>query len=381
MAALIEYTVVHPAELSESELRRWREIQRDAPMLGSPFLSPEFTLAVGAIQPRSRVAVLRDGAEVVGFFPFERRSLGYGVPIGAWYSDCQGIVHSAGLEFDARQLLRACGLAVWEFNHLVEGQTHFEPYKITNAASPIMDLSAGFQPLLATLRKNSNSKFKDVLRLHRKLEREVGPLRFVYQSQDHAALRTVMAWKSAQYLRTGTADKFARRWFVDLFDQLFATTSESFSGVLSMLYAGDEPVAGHFGLRSDRVMAYWFPAFDRRYGPYSPGLILNLFVAEAAAGSGIGHVDLGAGPEEYKRWFRTGELTLSQGRVARRSPGAALYSIRRASSATARQAVTSHPSLLRTVKRARSSYFRMSAAIRGRQVGGSRRGADQMIKR
>ena len=361
---LIKYTVVHPAELGESKLNKWREIQLEAPLLGSPFLSPEFTLAVGAIRPRSRVAVLTDGAEVVGFFPFERRGIGYGVPIGAWISDCQGMVHSTGLEFDPRQLLRACGLGVWEFNHLVEGQAHFESYEITPAPSPIMDLSAGFEPFLATLREKGNAKvLRNIFRKQRKLEREVGTVRFVYDSQDHAALRTVMAWKSAQYLRTGKQDRFAQRWFVDLADRLFATASETFSGVLSMLYAGDEPVAGHFGLRSDRVMAYWIPAFDTQYGPYSPGLILNLFLAEAAAGCGIQHVDLGTGPEEYKRWFETGALTVSQGRVARRSPGAALYSIRRASSSRVRQAMTAHPSLERAAKRARSTYFRMDAAV------------------
>jgi CelD/BcsL family acetyltransferase involved in cellulose biosynthesis len=130
-----------------------------------------------------------------------------------------------------------------------------------------------------------------------------------------------------------------------------------------MLYAGDEPVAGHFGLRSDRAMAYWYPAFDRRYGPYSPGLILSLFLAEAAAGGGIQHVNLGTGAEEYKRWFQTGALTVFQGRVARRSPGAALYLTRRA----VRQAVIRHPSSYQAAKRARSAYFRVDAAIQRRK--------------
>ena len=123
----------------------------------------------------------------------------------------------------------------------------------------------------AAQERQCQSSSQSVPRQTAELEREVGTVRFVYDSQDHAALRTVMAWKSAQYLRTGTADRFAQRSFVDLSDRLFATTSEPFSGVLSMLYAGDEPVAGHFGLRSDRVMAYWVPAFDRRYGPYFAG--------------------------------------------------------------------------------------------------------------
>jgi CelD/BcsL family acetyltransferase involved in cellulose biosynthesis len=89
---------------------------------------------------------------------------------------------------------------------------------------------------------------------------------------------------------------------------------------------------------------------------------MNLFLAEAAARGGMQHVDLGTGPEEYKKWFQTGALTVFQGRVARRSPGAALYSTRRA----VRKAVISHPSSLQAAKRARSAYFRMDAAIQRR---------------
>jgi CelD/BcsL family acetyltransferase involved in cellulose biosynthesis len=278
------------------------------------------------------------------------------------------MVHSTGLEFDPQELLRACGLGVWEFNHLVEGQTHFESYAITHIASPIMDLSDGFQPFMATLRQQSNTTIRNIYRKQRKLEREVGTVRFVYDCHDHAALRTVMAWKSAQYHRTGRSDRFAQRSFVDLSDRLLATNSETFSGTVSMLYAGDEPVAGHFGIRSDRVIAYWFPAFETRFGPYSPGLILNLFLAEAAAGCGIQHVDLGVGTQEYKRWFATGALVVSQGSVARRSPSAAAYSIRRASSKGVRQAVKVNPSLHRAAKRARSTYFRIDAAIQRRTV-------------
>lgn len=294
--------------------------------------------------------------------------MGYGVPIGAWHSDCQGMVQSPGLEFDPQELLRACGLAVWEFNHLVEGQTRFEPYEVTNARSPIMDFSAGFEAYLEALLEKGRGKYvRNLIRKQRKLAREVGALRFVYDSQDHGALRTLMAWKSAQYVRTGKLDRFAQRWFVDVCDRLFATSSETFAGVLSMLYAGDEPVAGHFGLRSDRFMAYWVPAYDRQFAPYSPGLIVNLLLAEAAASRRIQHLDLGLGEQEYKQRFATGTLTVSQGRVTRRSPGAALHSIRRVSSHRMRQAVKGLPSLHQAAKRARSTYFRIDAAIQRRR--------------
>ena len=67
-----------------------------------------------------------------------------------------------------------------------------------------------------------------------------------------------------------------------------------------MLYAGDRPVAAHLGLRSDRVLAYWFPAYDPDLGRYSTGVALCLRMAEAAAADGIGHIDLGKGAARYK---------------------------------------------------------------------------------
>jgi hypothetical protein len=119
----MKITVVHPGELGQCELARWRSIQRATPSLANPLLSPEFTVAVGRLRSRAPVAVLFDGPEIVGFFPFERRALRYGVPIGAGHNDCQGLVHLADLDWDPLELLRACGLAVWEFDHLVDGET------------------------------------------------------------------------------------------------------------------------------------------------------------------------------------------------------------------------------------------------------------------
>jgi CelD/BcsL family acetyltransferase involved in cellulose biosynthesis len=359
----MKITVVHPSELGPSELARWRGIQRATPSLANPFLSPEFTVAVGQLRSRARVAVLFDGPEIVGFFPFERRGLGYGVPIGAWHSDCQGLVHVADLDWDPQELLRACGLAVWEFTDLVDGQRPFEPYQIARAPSPIMDLSAGFDPFLAQLRE-SRSTFSDISRRRRKLAREVGEVRFVFDSRDVQALRTVMDWKSAQYLRTGWTDRFARSWLVELLEQLFNTRTEGFSGVLSMLYAGDEPVAGHFGLRSERVMANWYPAYDTRFGRYSPGVIMHMGLAEGAAAAAVQHIHMGRGAEGYKQWFRSRDFVVAEGRVVRRSPGAALYWVRRAPMERLHHVVKEHPSLYRAAKRMHGSYQRIDAARR-----------------
>ncbi|CAM5675051.1 hypothetical protein MAUB1S_03880 [Mycolicibacterium aubagnense] len=62
------------------------------------------------------------------------------------------------------------------------------------------------------------------------------------------------------------------------------------------------------------VLACWFPAYDPSYARYSPGLVLHLRMAEAAAAEGIGLLDMGRGPAEYKDALKTGELAVQRGR-------------------------------------------------------------------
>ena len=65
-------------------------MRRPTGSLASPFLCPEFAVAVGRVRPDARVALLADGPDIVGFFPFQRRRLGVGVPIGAGREQLSG---------------------------------------------------------------------------------------------------------------------------------------------------------------------------------------------------------------------------------------------------------------------------------------------------
>jgi CelD/BcsL family acetyltransferase involved in cellulose biosynthesis len=154
-----------------------------------------------------------------------------------------------------------------------------------------------------------------------------------------------MEWKSAQYRRTGRSDRFARPWIVELVERLFHSRGPSFSGLLSVLYAGGRPVAAHFGMRTPSVLACWFPAYDPAYARYSPGLILHLRMAEAAAGEGVAHLDLGRGEKEYKESLKTRDLVVSEGWVTRRHPVALGHRARRAPVRALRNAVTGRPRL------------------------------------
>jgi hypothetical protein len=124
-------------------------MQWATPSLANPFLSPEFAIAVGRFRPDARVAILEDGQSLVGFFPFEKRRLGLGVPIGGRLSGCQGVVHVPGAEWDPRELLRGCGLAAWQFDNLITGQQPFEPYQAATRPSPVIDLADGFKAYYA----------------------------------------------------------------------------------------------------------------------------------------------------------------------------------------------------------------------------------------
>jgi CelD/BcsL family acetyltransferase involved in cellulose biosynthesis len=371
---VMEITVVHPGELGRAELDSWRCFQRTQPTLANPFLSPEFTLAVGRLRRKARVAVLCDGPQTAGFFPFERRPFGVGVPIAGGISGCQGLVHSPDLEWDPQQLLRACGLVVWKFDHLLDGQKPFERYHRQRSPSPIMDLSDGYDAFLARQHRKSSRPTSTPLRMslkelaskERRLARDVGDLRFVFDSSDPQALRTLMAWKTAQYQRTGATDMFARRWVVELLEEVWETRTDHFAGLLSELYAGDELVAVQFGLRCGPVLAGWHLTYNTALPRYSPGLVQILHLARAAAASGIHRIDMGRGAAEYKAMFSSQDLFVAEGEVVRRSSGGALCSVRYASERGLRRFVRAHPPMFRAVQHARTRGARIDSAVRRR---------------
>jgi CelD/BcsL family acetyltransferase involved in cellulose biosynthesis len=360
----MQISVVRPGELGPAEYAAWHALQRQTETLASPFLCPEFAVAVGSLRPGARVAVLADGKELVGFFPFEKRRLGAAAPIGAGLTDCQGLVHAPGLEWDPRELLRACSISAWQFDHLVAGQRPFERYQAARAASPVIDLTDGFAAYHARLRERSRQFCANLARKERKLGREVGEVRFVLDSRDSPALRTFMSWKSDQYRRTGRADRFDRPWIVELLDRLFQTRSDAFSGQLSCLYAGDTLVAAHFGVRSAHVLADWFPAYATSFGRYSPGLIMHLRMAGESAAAGIRQIDMGKGDKRYKEALKSGDIFVAEGVVTGRSLLGAAAWARRSPALWATRQIRQHPPLFAVADRMLRRYGQVRSSLR-----------------
>lgn len=344
----MDITVHRPGELTAADRVAWTALQskahlNGAPELANPFLSPEFTLAVGHWRRGVRVAVVREDGEPAAFFPFQRSITGVGRAIGLGVSDCQGLVHRPGFTWDARELLRACGLAMYEFDHLAGGQGPFEAGASGSFASPVMDIDQGYEAYLAQLKAKSPKFTRTTHAKERRLTRDHGTVRYVHDERDPTVLRTLMEWKAAQYRRTGRSNRFAQAWITHLVHQLFHTRSDQFAGLLSVLYVDDVPVAAHFGLRSERIIGQWFPAYDPAFAKYSPGLIMHLRMAEAAAADGIAYLDLGRGQKQYKDSLKTRELTVYEGWVALRHPAAIGHRARRAPVRALRNTVLSRP--------------------------------------
>ncbi|MEU1853355.1 GNAT family N-acetyltransferase [Streptomyces sp. NPDC019990] len=351
--------VLRADELGPNDRKMWREIRTESQAPPNPFLDPVFTTAVGRVRPGARVAVLQDDGLPVGYFPYERGPLGQGRAIGLGVSDSQGAVLRPGLRLDARGLLRACALSSWEFDNLEAGQGMFVPYAAEELASPVVDLGEGFERYTERLRARSASFLRQTLAKERKLARQAGEVRFVHDARDPEALRALMGWKSAQYRRTGRRDRFAQEWITRLVGLLAESEEPECRGVLSVLYAAGRPVAAHFGLRSRTVLSWWFPAYDRAYAKYSPGLVLQLRMLEAAAADGIETVDLGSGPARYKESFKTGDVRVYEGAVVRPVPGGAAHWLGREPARAARRFVRNRPRLAGAAARALAEAGRL----------------------
>lgn len=317
--------VARPTELGPAELAQWRTFQRQDRRLANPFLAPEFAVAVGRNRPDVRVAVLTDGPGTVGFLPYQRGPLGISRAIGYRSANRQGLVHAPGMEWSPHDLLRRCGVAVWEFDNLVGHQVApFQPRHAHTGVAPFVDLSPGWTTWLAA-KRSAGSTVKKVQQNQRKLGREAGgEVSFDFHAPDRDTLKLLMRWKSEQYRRTGRPDRFAMPWFVAAVEELTGQSTADFAGVLAVLRVRDRPIAVQQALSANGTLSCWIPAYDVGFAPYSPGLVCMLELVRAAMERGFTEIDLAKGHADYKEAFKDGEHAVSEGWVERPSAAATL---------------------------------------------------------
>ncbi len=297
---------VFPArDLPHDLFSMWVQIQESVPELASPFFRPEFTQAVARVRDDAFVAVIDDGA---AFFSFQRGARGAGRPVGGAMSDYHGLIAPPANGYDVAMIVRECGLSSWQFENVPADQPGFRPWSNAEADSLFVDVTRIGQLW-------SGKWLTDFNRKRRTLESKLGKLELELESSDLSVLDLCMDWKSAQYRRTGQFDLFETDWARQVLQQLAAHRSQPFAGVLSVLRAGGQPIAAHFGIRSSSVWHHWFPAYDLEYKRYSPGLLLLTGMIERASELGIKVLDFGRGEYDYKLRVANGRTAILSGCV------------------------------------------------------------------
>ena len=298
----------------------WGRWQSEQPLFASPMFSAEFAAAVGQVRDQGEVAVLSDSDGVAGFYPYCRDG-DVAAPFANCLTSLQGVVTRPGVEpaladLKGPELARQCGLRAIQFDNILVAQGAFEPHHATTDDYPFMDLSNGFEAYREERRAAKSDELASALRKTRKIQREVGELQFEFNNPCRDSLDTLLQWKAQQLRARKLVNHLDQDWIGDLFHLLLdRQQGEAAQGILSTLHVKNDLIAASIGVRSRTVLQGWVTAFNRDYSKYSPGSLLIVQIAQQAESLGIESVDLGRGPEPYKKSFRSSGLPVASGIV------------------------------------------------------------------
>lgn len=330
---IIEVAAV--STLEPADIDAWSRLQGADPVFESPFFRPEYAQAVAAHRSDAFVGLVRDHGDLLGVLPHHRRGLGRGVPIGGMITDYQGLIGTAPVETDA--LLKGCRLGAYDFNHAPAALQMFRARSFLQASSPAIDVSEGFEAYWRDRLGAGGGELKGAERKRRKLEREIGPVRFVAEDSSSAAWDRFVAWKEESYVRQNARSVLKIRWVMDVLTTIRDRRGPQFSGMVTSVYAGDTLAAVHFGMRSATNWHWWFPTYNPELERYSPGLILLIEMAKWAPSQGIRRIDLGRGASRYKLAFANAAIPLCEGSLERGStPVGAARALRKVAHAAAK---------------------------------------------
>jgi len=230
--------------------------------------------------------------------------------VGRFLNDAQNVIGLPPDAIDWTEMMRACGVRAFNLHAVIAPtQSCVDAYRLKTVKAFRADFQGDSEAFLKTLEREHRTIDKQRQKT-RKLGREVGAVRLEVDCRCPDVLRQAVEWKSMQYQRTHILDLFHPEWTRKLVDVLcggaYANCGDSFAeqplgGLVSVLWAGDIPVAAHIGMVERGRLHYWFPAYDRAYAKYSPGTALFTELVRAGTAHGIDCIDMGYGEQPYKQ--------------------------------------------------------------------------------
>lgn len=304
----MKISAISAKELTCDLKEKWALVQGGAPDFESPCFCHEFTASLASHRNDIYVGLMEDAGDIVGFFPYKLGRFSIAIPLNM--CDYQGVIVRQGVRWRVEDLLKGCSLAAWDFDQLIFSQTGLQQGAgLVVSDSMTISIPNGYNAYLEGLLSERSERLEGFFRKTRKLEREVGRVTFQQDVRDISVLRKLMEWKAAKYNK----GRAFEAWALKTFETIFDTRNRNFQGVLSALYAGKELVAAHFGMRSGRILHWWFPTYNAAFAKYSPGALLLLKMAEAFSPDGVNLIDLGPGGEDYKTQFSNDAIKVARG--------------------------------------------------------------------
>ncbi len=288
------------AGLNATERSAWIGLRATQPEFVTPFYSLDFFDAIQAARGDVQVAVIRDGSEISGFFPFHRMGK-TAKPAGRYFNDSHNVIARPGTVIDWPVLLKACGVKSYDFHALSGSATSIDPtsfHGTTESFSAVLgDDSHAFLASLESQHKTIRKQEQKT----RAMIRDLGPLRLEFDCRDSANLQTMIQWKRNQYRRTNILDLFTPDWTRQMVTHLHQSSGQPMRGLLSVLWAGDTMVAAHFGMIEGGLLHYWFPTYNIAHSRFSPGTALFKQIIREGTDHGLTCIDMGYGEQPYKR--------------------------------------------------------------------------------
>lgn len=314
----MKVSIIKGEELSPALIKIWSAIQSNCRIFHNPFFSPYYTYLVSLARNDVFVAILEENNEIFGFFPFQKDEKKIGKAVGMGVTDYNGVIVKNNINIDVQELLHKCDLIHWKFDHLIAAQKSFEPYYHRKTISPTIRLGMGFETYKKQRKEAGGKQIQKIENRIRKIEREIGQIRFEPHINSMTILHTLISWKSSQFRRTGSFDDFSLKWVVDLYENIHNSNYEDFSNLLSVIYVNEETISLEMCLRYKNVLHGWCTVYNPFFRKYSPGLIVMLNVIKYSESIGIKFIDYGKGAYPYKRGFMNSSIPIAEG-IATRS--------------------------------------------------------------
>jgi hypothetical protein len=289
----------------------WLRVVQANPSLRGPCFHPEFF---------RQLARFRDDMYLLVFSAKPSDSITAMIPVCYKASarvlspisgcDYQFIITDTENPLPILDILRRLKLAVWDVEHFVG----FEQYQsVLRRIHPMYTYLADIRTGLDAYKRDMSERhtnFKRMNSFQRKVEREVGPLRFVANETSVTVLENGLQWRKSRYNVEDSAEYQA---FTRCLKHLLNFSEEGFSTKQSALFAGDTLLACQFGLVSDGILYWWIPAFNPNLSRYSPGRIFVYTLISNLAETGCTVLDFGPGTEVYKPYFANRTVSLASG--------------------------------------------------------------------